>query len=180
MMSLCRVQATLCRLTPCACSPFRSTRPRLPSPSQLIALSARPPSMMRRLLPLKVAKSYADAGYFAHNLRAIEVLVDQDMVRSGRAQLNRRTSMISATAIAPTISWSSANIAWPVRSRSLHVEGVHAAGGQDAPVTIAPRDSAWRGGAGDRRRWCRSLRKAPVEADGCADAGRPNAASDWN
>ena len=34
---------------------------------------------------LKVAKSYADAGYFARNLRAIEVLVDQDTVRSGRA-----------------------------------------------------------------------------------------------
>jgi hypothetical protein len=34
---------------------------------------------------LKVAKSYADAGYFARNLRAIEVLVDQDVVRSGRA-----------------------------------------------------------------------------------------------
>ena len=31
------------------------------------------------------AKSYADAGYFARDLRAIEVLVDQDMVRSGRA-----------------------------------------------------------------------------------------------
>jgi hypothetical protein len=34
---------------------------------------------------LKIAKSYADAGYFACNLRAIEVLVDQDVVRSGRA-----------------------------------------------------------------------------------------------
>jgi hypothetical protein len=34
---------------------------------------------------LKVAKSYADAGYFARNLRAIEVLVDQDVVRSGLA-----------------------------------------------------------------------------------------------
>ena len=40
---------------------------------------------MRRSLRLKVAKSYADAGYFARNLRAIEVLVDQDVVRSGRA-----------------------------------------------------------------------------------------------
>jgi hypothetical protein len=40
---------------------------------------------MRRSLPLKVAKSYADAGYFARNLRAIEVLVDQDVVRSGLA-----------------------------------------------------------------------------------------------
>jgi integrase len=38
-----------------------------------------------KITPLKIAKSYADAGYFARNLRAIEVLVDQDMVRSGRA-----------------------------------------------------------------------------------------------
>lgn len=38
-----------------------------------------------KITPLKIAKSYADAGYFARNLRAIEVLVDQDVVRSGRA-----------------------------------------------------------------------------------------------
>jgi hypothetical protein len=38
-----------------------------------------------KITPLKVAKSYADAGYFARNLCAIEVLVDQDMVRSRRA-----------------------------------------------------------------------------------------------
>ena len=30
-----------------------------------------------KITPLKIAKSYADAGYFARNLRAIEVLVDQ-------------------------------------------------------------------------------------------------------
>jgi integrase len=35
--------------------------------------------------PTKLAKSYADAGYFARNLRAIEVLVDQESVRNGRA-----------------------------------------------------------------------------------------------
>jgi hypothetical protein len=35
--------------------------------------------------PTKLAKSYADAGYFARNLRAIEVLIDQDSVRNGRA-----------------------------------------------------------------------------------------------
>jgi hypothetical protein len=38
-----------------------------------------------KISPLKVAKSYADAGTFARNLRAIEVFVDQDVVRSGRA-----------------------------------------------------------------------------------------------
>jgi integrase len=35
--------------------------------------------------PTKLAKSYADAAYFARNLRAIEVLIDQESVRNGRA-----------------------------------------------------------------------------------------------
>jgi hypothetical protein len=38
-----------------------------------------------KITPTKLAKSYADAGYFKRNLRAIEVLVDQETVRSGRA-----------------------------------------------------------------------------------------------
>jgi hypothetical protein len=38
-----------------------------------------------KIAPLKLAKSYADAGYFARNLRAIEVLIDQDAVRAGIA-----------------------------------------------------------------------------------------------
>jgi integrase len=38
-----------------------------------------------KITPLKLAKSYADAGYFARNLRAIEVLIDQAAVRSGIA-----------------------------------------------------------------------------------------------
>ena len=38
-----------------------------------------------KITPIKLAKSYADAGYFARNLRAIEVLVDQEIVRTGRA-----------------------------------------------------------------------------------------------
>jgi integrase len=38
-----------------------------------------------KITPLKMAKSYADAGYFARNLRAIEVLVDQEVIRDGRA-----------------------------------------------------------------------------------------------
>ena len=38
-----------------------------------------------KITPTKLAKSYSDAGYFTRNLRAIEVLVDQELVRSGRA-----------------------------------------------------------------------------------------------
>ena len=35
--------------------------------------------------PTRLAKSYADAGYFARNVRAIEVLIDQESVRNGQA-----------------------------------------------------------------------------------------------
>jgi len=38
-----------------------------------------------KITPLEMAKSYADAGYFARDLRAIEVLIDQDAVRTGIA-----------------------------------------------------------------------------------------------
>ena len=38
-----------------------------------------------RISPTKLAKSYEDAGYFARNLRAVEVLIDQDAIRSGTA-----------------------------------------------------------------------------------------------
>ena len=38
-----------------------------------------------KVSPTKLAKSYGDAGYFARNLRAVEVLIDQDAIRSGVA-----------------------------------------------------------------------------------------------
>ena len=38
-----------------------------------------------KLMPTKLAKSYADAGYFGRNLRAVAVLIDQETVRSGAA-----------------------------------------------------------------------------------------------
>jgi len=37
-----------------------------------------------RITPTRLAKSYEDAGYFARNLRAIEVLVDQNAIRMGK------------------------------------------------------------------------------------------------
>ncbi len=36
-----------------------------------------------KISPTKLAKSYQDAGYFARNIRAVEVLIDQDVVRRG-------------------------------------------------------------------------------------------------
>src|SRR2546429_5056393 len=38
-----------------------------------------------RIAPTTLAKAYADAGYFARNVRTIEVLVDRDAVVSGAA-----------------------------------------------------------------------------------------------
>lgn len=35
--------------------------------------------------PTRLAKSYSDAGYFGRNLRAVEVLIDQDAIKSGAA-----------------------------------------------------------------------------------------------
>jgi hypothetical protein len=37
------------------------------------------------LEPTKLAKAYADAGYLARNVRAIEVLIDQDAIKSAAA-----------------------------------------------------------------------------------------------
>ena len=46
--------------------------------------TASPASTQRylRITPTKLAKSYSDAGYFARNIRAVEVLIDQDAIRS--------------------------------------------------------------------------------------------------
>lgn len=38
-----------------------------------------------RITPTRLAKAYVDAGYFGRNVRAIEVLIDQDAVKSGAA-----------------------------------------------------------------------------------------------
>src|SRR6266508_4501470 len=38
-----------------------------------------------RITPTKLTKAYSDAGYFARNVRAIEVLLDRDAVQSGVA-----------------------------------------------------------------------------------------------
>jgi len=49
-------------------------------------LGHRMPSSTQRyakITPTKLMKSYSDAGYFGRNLRAIEVLIDQEKVRNG-------------------------------------------------------------------------------------------------
>ena len=38
-----------------------------------------------KILPTTLARAYADAGYFARNVRTIEVLVDRESVQNGTA-----------------------------------------------------------------------------------------------
>lgn len=38
-----------------------------------------------KVAPTRLAKAYADAGYFARNLRSVEVLIDEEAVESGAA-----------------------------------------------------------------------------------------------
>jgi hypothetical protein len=38
-----------------------------------------------RITPTRLAKAYADAGYFARNMRSINVLIDRDAVVGGAA-----------------------------------------------------------------------------------------------
>jgi hypothetical protein len=69
-----------------------------------------------KLTPLKVAKSYADAGYFARNLRAIEVLLDQDVVRSGLAATEPWKFYDLGHGYCTYEFFDQASIVWPVRS----------------------------------------------------------------
>jgi hypothetical protein len=69
-----------------------------------------------KITPTKLAKSYVDAGYFARNVRAIEVLIYQESVRKGRPSPSRGSSTISAMAIALMISSSSVRTAWHARN----------------------------------------------------------------
>jgi hypothetical protein len=42
-----------------------------------------------KITPTRLAKAYADAGYFGRNVRAVEVLIDRDAVESGAAAKGR-------------------------------------------------------------------------------------------
>jgi hypothetical protein len=51
----------------------------------ILIVKRKPFREYAKITPTKLAKSYADAGYFGRNLRAIEVLIDQETVNSGVA-----------------------------------------------------------------------------------------------
>ena len=68
-----------------------------------------------KIAPKTLAKAYSDAGYFARNVRTIEVLVDRDAVTSGAAApASPGSTTTSATATAPTVSSNNAHTEWPV------------------------------------------------------------------
>jgi hypothetical protein len=57
--------------------------PRRQTPPKKATVRFRTDSRLTPLTPTKLMKSYEDAGYFGRNLRAIEVLIDQEKVRNG-------------------------------------------------------------------------------------------------
>jgi hypothetical protein len=66
-----------------------------------------------RITPTTLTKAYTDAGYFARNVRTIEVLLDRDAITTGRRPAAGRLSpMTSVTATAPTASSSNARTGW--------------------------------------------------------------------
>ena len=67
-----------------------------------------------RITPLTLTKAYTDAGYFARNVRTIEVLLDRDAITTGarRPTADRSSSTTSVTATAPTPSSSNARTGW--------------------------------------------------------------------
>ena len=68
-----------------------------------------------KISPNTLTRAYTDAGYFARNVRTIEVLVDRDAVTSGAAADGDSpgSTTTSATATAPTPSSNSAHTGWP-------------------------------------------------------------------
>jgi hypothetical protein len=70
-----------------------------------------------QITPTTLAKAYTDAGYFARNVRTIEVLLDRDTVQNGAAGAGTRGSTLTwATATVRTPSSSSAHIASPAHA----------------------------------------------------------------
>ena len=66
-----------------------------------------------QITPTKLTKAYTDAGYFARNVRAIEVLLDRDAITNGQAGAGQPLSSTSSgTATAPTASSSNARTGW--------------------------------------------------------------------
>ena len=78
--------------------------------------SAQSTQHYAKISATKMAQSYARSGYFERNLRAIDVLIDQETIRSGAAAMFPGSTTTSATVTVHTISSISAHIAWHVRS----------------------------------------------------------------
>ena len=99
-----------------------------------------------KINPKTLAKAYTQAGYFARNLRTIEVLLDRDAVTTGAA--SHGSTMTSAMAGAATASLSSAHIAWPARAATSTSRKVHKSPtfrGKRKPATYARLHPADRG-----------------------------------
>ena len=75
------------------------------------------------ITPTKLAKAYTDAGYFERNLRAIEVLIDQDTLKQAVADGEPWRYYDLGHGLAPTSSSTSARTAWPVHGATSIAPG---------------------------------------------------------
>ena len=67
-----------------------------------------------KITPNTLSRAYTEAGYFARNVRTIEVLLDRDAIASGAAATaSHGSTTTSATDTAPTPSSNSARTGWP-------------------------------------------------------------------
>ena len=98
-----------------------------------------------QITPTTLAKAYTDAGYFARNVRTIEVLIDREAVRAARRpRASPGSTTTLATATAPTASSSSARTGWPAPAATSTPEAQRqgaAAGGEGGPATACWRSS---------------------------------------
>ena len=92
--------------------------------------------------PVTLTKAYTDAGYFARNVRTIEVLLDRDAITNGRPETaGPLSSMTSGTATAPTASLSNARTGWRAPAatstcRSIPVRPAARGQGRPAPDAV--------------------------------------------
>ena len=109
-----------------------------------------------KINPNTLSKAYSEAGYFARNIRTIEVLIDRDAVAAGApATASPGSTTTSGTAGAATASSSSASTGWPAPAATSTPQGLHqgpAARSQGQPAADARRHPAHRRRTRSRRR----------------------------
>ena len=136
-----------------------------------------------QITPTRLAQAYADAGYFARNLRTIEVLIDREAVQSGAAAGGTPWQYFDLGHGYCTYNFfeqcphrmACARCDFYVPKASAHAQLVEAKG---HPAAHADDDPADRSRTRGRRRRRRRRRAAPHSTGGRPDASGPDAPGD--